>query len=83
MITRTKSAQLRYQLWDRLCDLANEASAIADMWWDIDPELAMLHHGTEIFSLAEMRERDRLNSLDAEANVDLNDDPFISRPMKR
>lgn len=70
---------MRHQLWNRLCDLVNEASAIADTWWEVDDEVALRHY--EVNNLAELH--DRQFDPDAEANFDLNDDPFISRPQKR
>lgn len=79
-LDRRQSAQLRHQLWDRLCDLVNEASAIADMWWDVDPDIALRHY--EVNNLAELRDRAACVDPDAETNFDLNDDPFISRPTK-
>ncbi len=41
---QSKIIELRYQLWGRLCALADEAMSIADAWWEIDPELVELHY---------------------------------------
>lgn len=41
---RTKIIEFRYQLWTRLCALADEAMSIADAWWEIDPDLVELHY---------------------------------------
>jgi len=43
-MNRTKIIEFRYQLWTRLCALADEAMSIADAWWEIDPDLVELHY---------------------------------------
>jgi hypothetical protein len=35
--------EFRYQLWTRLCALADEAMSLADAWMEIDPDLVELH----------------------------------------
>ena len=39
-----KLASLRYELWTRMCVIADEAMSIADAWWEADPELVELHY---------------------------------------
>jgi hypothetical protein len=39
-----KLTELRYQLWTRICALADEAMSIADAWWELDPDLVELHY---------------------------------------
>lgn len=41
---QAKLIEFRYQLWTRLCALADEAMSIADAWWEIDPDLVELHY---------------------------------------
>ncbi len=41
---KSKIIEFRYQLWSRLCALADEAMSIADAWWEIDPDLVELHY---------------------------------------
>jgi hypothetical protein len=40
---QSKIIEFRYQLWTRLCALADEATSLADAWMDIDPDLVELH----------------------------------------
>ena len=44
MLDKTKLIEFRYQLWTRLCALADEAMSIADAWWETDPDLVELHY---------------------------------------
>jgi hypothetical protein len=39
-----KLVSFRYDLWTRMCTLADEAMSIADAWWESDPELVELHY---------------------------------------
>ena len=41
---REKLTELRYQLWTRLCALADEAMSIAEAWWEFDSDLVDLHY---------------------------------------
>ena len=41
---QSKIIEFRYQLWTRLCALAEEAARIADAWWESDPDLVELHY---------------------------------------
>lgn len=49
-----KIIELRYQLWTRMCVLADEAMSIADAWWESDPDLVELHYRRCGVSLDEM-----------------------------
>lgn len=40
----SKLIEFRYQLWTRLCSLADEAMSLADAWWEVDPDLVELHY---------------------------------------
>ncbi len=40
----SKLIEFRYQLWTRLCELADETMSIADAWWETDPDLVELHY---------------------------------------
>jgi hypothetical protein len=40
---QSKIIEFRYQLWTRLCALADEAMSLADAWMEIDPDLVELH----------------------------------------
>ncbi len=44
MLDKTKLIEFRYQLWTRLCALADEAMSIADAWWETDPDLVEFHY---------------------------------------
>ena len=41
---QSKLIEFRYQLWTRLCALADEAMSLADAWWEVDPDLVELHY---------------------------------------
>ena len=40
----SKLIEFRYQLWSRMCALADEAMSLADAWWESDPDLVELHY---------------------------------------
>ena len=43
--------EFRYQLWTRLCEVADELMSIADAWYETDPDLIELHAHRAGFSL--------------------------------
>ena len=43
--------EFRYQLWTRLCEMADELMSIADAWYEIDPDILDLHSRRAGFSL--------------------------------
>ena len=43
--------ELWYQLWTRLCEMADELMSIADAWYEIDPDIIELHSKRAGFTL--------------------------------
>ena len=39
MMHQWMNAQRRLELWQRLCQLSDELQAIAQFWWELDPDM--------------------------------------------
>lgn len=61
---QSKIIEFRYQLWTRLCALADEAMSVADAWWEIDPELVEFHYRRCGVSQHELFNEDCVSDID-------------------
>jgi len=75
---QTRLIEFRYQLWTRLCELAEEATRLADAWIDTDPDLVELHSQRCNFRQYPLfdEERDERFNFDCEELPDGMDDIF-------
>ena len=59
---QSKILEFRYQLWTRLCALADEAMSLADAWMETDPDLVEIHSQRCSFRQHQLFDEEELTS---------------------